>query len=191
VIHHGVTKRCCLSRLTNSALLYEPNYGGRGELWGLSQWAQLYTGVQINLGCLTPYLTYWIHTARPCILWWKVITLHVHTSSDKKWYILHVYTAGSGKWYILHGPTAECGKTPCTSILLVLEVVKEIPTARPNACSGKAPFTSIDGCRRCILPNLDLSIPPSVPESVFIKPLCAKSLILKLILSWGYSQTSI
>ncbi len=29
-----------------------------GELWGLSQWVQLYTGAQINFGDLTPYLTY-------------------------------------------------------------------------------------------------------------------------------------
>jgi hypothetical protein len=33
----GVTKRCRLSWLTNSALVYEPKYGGRGELRGLSQ----------------------------------------------------------------------------------------------------------------------------------------------------------
>ncbi len=32
--------------------------GGRGELRGLSQWVQLYTGAQINFGDLTPYLTY-------------------------------------------------------------------------------------------------------------------------------------
>ncbi len=35
-----------------------PNAGGGGELWGLSQWVQLYTGSQINFGDLTPYLTY-------------------------------------------------------------------------------------------------------------------------------------
>jgi hypothetical protein len=34
-----------------------PNAGG-GELRGLSQWVQLYTGAQINFGDLTPYLTY-------------------------------------------------------------------------------------------------------------------------------------
>jgi hypothetical protein len=31
---------------------------GRGKLWGLSQWVQLYTGAQINYGDLTPNLTY-------------------------------------------------------------------------------------------------------------------------------------
>ncbi len=37
-----VTKRCCLSWLTNSAIVYEPKCGGKGEL--------LYTGAQINFG---------------------------------------------------------------------------------------------------------------------------------------------
>ncbi len=35
-----------------------PNAGGGGELRGLSQWVQLYTGSQINFGDLTPHLTY-------------------------------------------------------------------------------------------------------------------------------------
>jgi hypothetical protein len=44
--------------LTNSALVYEPKCGGSGELRGLSQRVQLYTGAQINTGDLSPYLTY-------------------------------------------------------------------------------------------------------------------------------------
>ncbi len=41
------------------ALIYEPKCGGgAGELRGLSQWVQLYTEAQINIGDLTPYLTY-------------------------------------------------------------------------------------------------------------------------------------
>ncbi len=37
--NQGVTKRCRLSWLTNSALVYEPKCGGRGDLLGLlSQW---------------------------------------------------------------------------------------------------------------------------------------------------------
>ncbi len=35
--HQGVTRRCCLSWLANSALVYVPKFGGRGELRGLSQ----------------------------------------------------------------------------------------------------------------------------------------------------------
>jgi hypothetical protein len=35
-----------------------PYAGGGGELRGLSQRVQLYTGTQINFGDLTPYLTY-------------------------------------------------------------------------------------------------------------------------------------
>ncbi len=39
VCNQGVAKRCRLSWLTNSALVYEPKCGGSGggELWGLSQ----------------------------------------------------------------------------------------------------------------------------------------------------------
>ncbi len=37
-----LTKRCCLSWPTNSALVFEPNCGGMGELRGLSQWVQLH-----------------------------------------------------------------------------------------------------------------------------------------------------
>ncbi len=52
-------QRCRLSWLTNVALVYEPKCGGRGvELRGLCQWVQLYTEAQINLGDLTPYLTF-------------------------------------------------------------------------------------------------------------------------------------
>ncbi len=54
----GATKRCLLSWLTNSALLYEPKCGGGGELRGLSQWVQLYTRAQINFRDLTPIWTY-------------------------------------------------------------------------------------------------------------------------------------
>ncbi len=42
-----IIKRCRLSWLTNCALVYEPKcvgVGGGGELRGLSQWEQLYTG---------------------------------------------------------------------------------------------------------------------------------------------------
>jgi hypothetical protein len=54
----GVTKRCRLSWLTNSALVYEPKcWGGGGELRVLSQLVQLYTGAQINFDDLTQYLT--------------------------------------------------------------------------------------------------------------------------------------
>ncbi len=39
----GVTKRCRLSWLTNSVLVYEPKSGGVGGLQGLCQWVQLCT----------------------------------------------------------------------------------------------------------------------------------------------------
>jgi hypothetical protein len=57
-IGQGVTKRCRLSWLTISALVYEPKCGGMG---GCGMSAHEYNcphGVQINSGDLTPYLTY-------------------------------------------------------------------------------------------------------------------------------------
>jgi hypothetical protein len=55
----GVTKRCRLSWLTNSALVYESNCGG--WLWSSVVSANEYScahEAQINFGDLTPYLTY-------------------------------------------------------------------------------------------------------------------------------------
>jgi hypothetical protein len=55
----GVTQRCRLSWLTNSALIYEPKCGGGGSC-GVSanECSCTYTGAQINFEDLTPYLTY-------------------------------------------------------------------------------------------------------------------------------------
>jgi hypothetical protein len=56
-VKQGVTKRCRLSWLTSSALVYETTCRGRG--WGRSGVsANEYTGAQINFRDLTPYLTY-------------------------------------------------------------------------------------------------------------------------------------
>ncbi len=90
----GVTKRYRLSWLTNSALVCkpEPECGGWGELrhgGSFSQWVQLYGthGVQINLGDLTPDLTYaWgllitsfvmYHWPEYCVEWHSWGTLHI------------------------------------------------------------------------------------------------------------------
>jgi hypothetical protein len=51
----GVTKRCRLSLLTNSALVYESKCGG-GEV-GVAGSQPMNKG-QMNLGDLPPYLTY-------------------------------------------------------------------------------------------------------------------------------------
>ncbi len=59
-IVQGVTKRCRLSWLTNSALVYESKCGGRGG-GGCGVSANEYScahEAQINFGYLTPYLTY-------------------------------------------------------------------------------------------------------------------------------------
>ncbi len=66
--HQVVTKRCCLSWLTISALVYEPKCGSRGVGVGCGVSANEYScahGAQINVGDLTPYLTY----AKTQILW--------------------------------------------------------------------------------------------------------------------------
>jgi hypothetical protein len=50
-LHQGVTKRCGLFWLTNSALVYEPKCGERGKLRGLSQTMStaVHRTAQINL----------------------------------------------------------------------------------------------------------------------------------------------
>ncbi len=60
----GVTKRCCLSRLTSSVIVYEPKYGGRGGITGCgpcgvsaNEYSCAYV-VYINFRDLAPYLTY-------------------------------------------------------------------------------------------------------------------------------------
>ncbi len=52
----GVTKRCRLCWLTNSAIVYEPKCGGGGKL-SASEYSCAH-GAQINCRDLTPYLTY-------------------------------------------------------------------------------------------------------------------------------------
>jgi hypothetical protein len=57
----GVTKRCRLSWLTNSVLVYDPKCGGGGGGEGCRVSANEYScahGDQINSGDLSPYLSY-------------------------------------------------------------------------------------------------------------------------------------
>jgi hypothetical protein len=59
--NQGATKRCRLSWLTNSALVYSPNAGGGGEFaesQPMSTAVHNAHGAQINFGDITPYLTY-------------------------------------------------------------------------------------------------------------------------------------
>jgi hypothetical protein len=57
-IARGVTKRCRLSWQTNSALVYEPKFGGRGRVSASANEYSCTHGAQIKFGDLTPYLTY-------------------------------------------------------------------------------------------------------------------------------------
>ncbi len=60
ILYQGVTKRCRLSWLPDSALVYEPKYGGMGGRggWGVSaNECSCAHGAQINFRDLTPYLT--------------------------------------------------------------------------------------------------------------------------------------
>jgi hypothetical protein len=69
-----ITKRCRLSWLTNSALVYEPKSGGIG---GCRVSANMYScahGAQINFGNLTPYLTY--GTISLYCIWLPCFRLH-------------------------------------------------------------------------------------------------------------------
>jgi hypothetical protein len=57
-LSQGVTKRCRLSWLTNSALVCEPKRGGGGGSCVVSAngyGCTVHTGAQINFGDLTPY----------------------------------------------------------------------------------------------------------------------------------------
>jgi hypothetical protein len=53
--NQGFTKRCCLSGLTNSALVNETKCGVRG---GVAESQSMSTAVHRSFGDLTPYLTY-------------------------------------------------------------------------------------------------------------------------------------
>jgi len=68
----GVTKRCRLSWLTNSALAYRsPNaVRGGGGVRCLNQWLQLYTWSPHNFGDLTPHLTFGL--SRPESIEWFI-----------------------------------------------------------------------------------------------------------------------
>jgi hypothetical protein len=55
---HGVTKRCRLTWLTNSALVYEPELGGRWGCGVLANERICSHGDQINFGDHIYYLTY-------------------------------------------------------------------------------------------------------------------------------------
>ncbi len=67
--NQGVKKRCRLSFLTNSALVYEPKCRGRREGCGVSaNEHSCVHGAQINFGDLTPYLTYDCSVSCLCFL---------------------------------------------------------------------------------------------------------------------------
>jgi hypothetical protein len=69
VTTRGVTRRCRLCWLTNSALIYEPK-GGEGV--GCKVSANEHScgrGAQINFGHLTPYLTYGYYSVLDVLPW--------------------------------------------------------------------------------------------------------------------------
>ncbi len=62
-INQGLTKRCRLSWLTISALIYEPKCGGRGGgCWVSANEHSCAHGAQKNFGDVTPCLSYGINT---------------------------------------------------------------------------------------------------------------------------------
>ncbi len=70
VVCWGVTKRCRLSLMTNSALVYESQCGGiRGVAGSQPMSTAVHItchGAQINFGDLTPYLTYGCSNKMQC-----------------------------------------------------------------------------------------------------------------------------
>ncbi len=57
-VYQGITRRCRLSFLTNSALVYEPKCGGGENCEVPANEYSCTHGAQINFGNLTQYLTY-------------------------------------------------------------------------------------------------------------------------------------
>ncbi len=58
-VYQGVTQRCRLSWLTNSAPVYEPKCGGKGRVAGSQPMSTaVHMEPKINFGDLTPYLTF-------------------------------------------------------------------------------------------------------------------------------------
>ncbi len=64
-LRQGVKKRCRLSWLTNSALVYEPKCGGGGGCGVSANEYSCAHGAQINFGDLTHYLTYELRSDPP------------------------------------------------------------------------------------------------------------------------------
>ncbi len=64
-----VTKKCGLSLLTNSALVYEPKCWGMGVAGSQPMSTSVHNahGAQTNFGDLTPYLTYDCTFLRACL----------------------------------------------------------------------------------------------------------------------------
>ncbi len=67
---HGVTKRCRLSWLTNSALVYEPKCEGSGGVGGVSA-NELYTEAQIHFGDMGTGQFFKLVNMAPPLVWPK------------------------------------------------------------------------------------------------------------------------
>ncbi len=63
-VNQGVSRRCRLSWLTNSAIVYESKWGGGGWSQPMSTAVHMWHGAQINFGDLTPYLTYAVNLSK-------------------------------------------------------------------------------------------------------------------------------
>ncbi len=128
-----------------------------------------------------------------------------------EYFLVNPLLATHGKTFFLAGKSSGCWSSGTPQAPL------SPPTALQSCsfpCIGSqsyctvvsSPCSIIEQNNLCVKPQLSSQLKPrflrylfktwtdsmvAVPESVFIKPLCTKILILKLILFWGYSQTSI
>ncbi len=96
-ICQGVTKRCRLSWLANSAIVYEPKCGGKGGgLRGLSQWVQLCT-----IHCTWSPNKLWRYNSIFNI-WYQPPqlerTLHICTWWQIKWKRVDVHATPTTTW---------------------------------------------------------------------------------------------
>ncbi len=83
-----VTKRCRLSWLINSALVYEPKCGGMGGLRGLIQWVQLGTGSPNKMGRSNSIFNLWAGPSSNTALQWHPHPLYRTRSSAAKFALL-------------------------------------------------------------------------------------------------------
>ncbi len=99
----GVTKRCRLSLLTNSALVYDPNCGGGGVAGSQPMSTAVHItwhGAQINFGDLPSYLTYAYSTGDWLIQSMRAAALVIHLMRVNSFLLQQLYPTLPCLWTV-------------------------------------------------------------------------------------------